>query len=133
MYRRVCVWHSLSCKVVESRKHGSQRANSTAVAIPPATVGNSSKNYCSVSIFVLTAVGVPTGAICCAHGTVAHRVLNYTLSNPICQTCSTKFLVQALCGASRGCSLLHLRSPPHPVVDSGACISQQLFSIHFIE
>ena len=48
MYRHV--WHNLSCKVMESRKRGSQRANGTAVAIAPATVGNSSKNYCSVSI-----------------------------------------------------------------------------------
>lgn len=42
--------------------------------------------------FEVASFGAPTKTICCAHGTVPHmqRLLNYTLSSPISQTCYIK-------------------------------------------
>lgn len=63
--------------------------------------------------FVVTSLVLPSGTICCAHGTVPQMfgLLNYTLSSPICQTCYIKLFMHVLYLASRHwCSLLHLHS-----------------------
>lgn len=82
--------------------------------------------------FVVAAFVLPSGTICCAHGTVPQTfiLLNYTLSSPICQTCYIKLFINALYLASRHCcSPLHL----HSTVYADACFSQQLFSIEILE
>lgn len=75
--------------------------------------------------------GVPSGAICCAHGPAPQMftLLNYTASSPVCQTCHINHFIHVPCWASS--SLLHLHLT-QPVMHAGQT-PQQPFSVHFIE